>query len=72
MNGLIPAIVQDASTGAVLMLGYMNREALAATESTAASPSGAEARAACGPRARPRATSSRFAASAWIAITMPC
>jgi phosphoribosyl-ATP pyrophosphohydrolase/phosphoribosyl-AMP cyclohydrolase len=34
MNGLIPAIVQDASTGAVLMLGYMNREALAATEST--------------------------------------
>ena len=32
MNGLIPAIVQDASTGAVLMLGYMNREALAATE----------------------------------------
>jgi phosphoribosyl-AMP cyclohydrolase / phosphoribosyl-ATP pyrophosphohydrolase len=32
MNGLIPAIVQDASTGAVLMLGYMNRDALAATE----------------------------------------
>jgi phosphoribosyl-ATP pyrophosphohydrolase/phosphoribosyl-AMP cyclohydrolase len=32
MNGLIPAIVQDASNGAVLMLGYMNREALAATE----------------------------------------
>ncbi len=34
MNGLVPAIVQDASTGAVLMLGYMNREALAATETT--------------------------------------
>lgn len=32
MDGLIPAIVQDASTGAVLMLGYMNREALAATQ----------------------------------------
>jgi phosphoribosyl-ATP pyrophosphohydrolase/phosphoribosyl-AMP cyclohydrolase len=32
MNGLIPTIVQDASTGAVLMLGYMNRDALAATE----------------------------------------
>jgi phosphoribosyl-ATP pyrophosphohydrolase/phosphoribosyl-AMP cyclohydrolase len=32
MNGLIPAIVQDAGTGAVLMLGYMNRDALAATE----------------------------------------
>ncbi len=26
-NGLIPAIVQDADTGKVLMLGYMNREA---------------------------------------------
>jgi phosphoribosyl-ATP pyrophosphohydrolase/phosphoribosyl-AMP cyclohydrolase len=34
MNGLVPAIVQDACTGAVLMLGYMNREALAATEAT--------------------------------------
>jgi phosphoribosyl-ATP pyrophosphohydrolase/phosphoribosyl-AMP cyclohydrolase len=34
MHGLIPAIVQDASTGAVLMLGYMSREALAATETT--------------------------------------
>jgi len=27
-NGLIPAIVQDAATGRVRMLGYMNREAL--------------------------------------------
>lgn len=31
MNGLIPAIVQDAESGAVLMLGYMNEEALAVT-----------------------------------------
>ena len=30
-DGLVPAIIQDADTGAVLMLGYMNREALAAT-----------------------------------------
>jgi phosphoribosyl-ATP pyrophosphohydrolase/phosphoribosyl-AMP cyclohydrolase len=30
-NGLLPAIVQDAGNGAVLMLGYMNREALAET-----------------------------------------
>jgi phosphoribosyl-ATP pyrophosphohydrolase/phosphoribosyl-AMP cyclohydrolase len=29
--GLLPAIVQDVDTGAVLMLGYMNRDALAAT-----------------------------------------
>lgn len=30
-KGLVPAIVQDAGTGAVLMLGYMNRESLAMT-----------------------------------------
>jgi phosphoribosyl-AMP cyclohydrolase / phosphoribosyl-ATP pyrophosphohydrolase len=30
-DGLLPAIVQDAETGAVLMLGYMNRDALRAT-----------------------------------------
>jgi len=30
-DGLIPAIVQHADTGAVLMLGYMNREALRET-----------------------------------------
>lgn len=33
-GGLLPAIVQDAVSGAVLMLGYMNREALAATQAT--------------------------------------
>ena len=30
-DGLVPAVVQDASTGVVLMLGYMNREALEET-----------------------------------------
>jgi len=30
-NGLIPAIIQDAVTGKVLMLGFMNEEALAKT-----------------------------------------
>jgi phosphoribosyl-ATP pyrophosphohydrolase/phosphoribosyl-AMP cyclohydrolase len=30
-DGLIPAIVQDADTGSVLMLAYMNREALLET-----------------------------------------
>jgi phosphoribosyl-AMP cyclohydrolase / phosphoribosyl-ATP pyrophosphohydrolase len=33
-GGLLPAIVQDADSGAVLMLGYMNREALTATQSS--------------------------------------
>ena len=30
-DGLLPAVVQHADSGAVLMLGYMNREALAET-----------------------------------------
>ncbi len=30
-DGLVPAIVQDADTGAVLMMAYMNREALEET-----------------------------------------
>jgi phosphoribosyl-AMP cyclohydrolase len=31
MRGLVPAIVQDAETDAVLMLGFMNRDALERT-----------------------------------------
>lgn len=31
-DGLLPAVIQDAESGAVLMLGYMNREALALTQ----------------------------------------
>ncbi|MGE4586337.1 MAG: bifunctional phosphoribosyl-AMP cyclohydrolase/phosphoribosyl-ATP diphosphatase HisIE [Mangrovibacterium sp.] len=33
-GGLIPAIIQDHTTGKVLMLGYMNEEALARTKET--------------------------------------
>jgi phosphoribosyl-AMP cyclohydrolase / phosphoribosyl-ATP pyrophosphohydrolase len=33
-GGLLPAIVQDIDTGAVLMLAYMNRAALAATQAS--------------------------------------
>ena len=33
-DGLVPAIVQDATTGQVLMLGYMNRDSLRATVQT--------------------------------------
>lgn len=34
VGGLIPAIIQDADTNKVLMLGYMNEEALAKTQET--------------------------------------
>jgi len=33
-NGLMPAIAQDAETGQILMLAYMNRESLALTLQT--------------------------------------
>ena len=34
MNGLVPAIIQDASTDKVLMLGFMNEEAYSKTVAT--------------------------------------
>jgi phosphoribosyl-ATP pyrophosphohydrolase/phosphoribosyl-AMP cyclohydrolase len=34
MDGLLPAVVQDRASGRLLMLGYMTREALAATLET--------------------------------------
>jgi len=34
MNGLIPAVIQDNTTMKVLMLGFMNEEAVAKTEET--------------------------------------
>lgn len=33
-DGLVPAIVQDAETGTVLMLGFMNEQAVASTQET--------------------------------------
>jgi phosphoribosyl-AMP cyclohydrolase len=36
LDGLVPAIVQNARTGEVLMLGFMNEEAYAETLSTGA------------------------------------
>jgi len=33
-NGLVPAIIQDSDTDKVLMLGYMNEEALETTQSS--------------------------------------
>lgn len=34
VDGLLPAVVQDSETGTVLMLGYMNKAALAKTKKT--------------------------------------
>ena len=34
LDGLVPAVIQDAKSGEVLMLGFMNAEAYAATQSS--------------------------------------
>jgi phosphoribosyl-AMP cyclohydrolase len=34
LDGLVPAVIQDTRTGEVLMLGFMNAEAYAATQSS--------------------------------------
>jgi phosphoribosyl-AMP cyclohydrolase len=34
LNGLVPAVIQDAESSEVLMVGFMNEEALAATRRT--------------------------------------
>ena len=34
LDGLIPAVIQDHRSGEVLMVGFMNEEALAATQRT--------------------------------------
>ena len=34
IEGLVPAIVQDANTKCVLLLGYMNHEAVTKTKET--------------------------------------
>jgi phosphoribosyl-ATP pyrophosphohydrolase/phosphoribosyl-AMP cyclohydrolase len=34
LNGLVPAVIQDAGTGEVLMVGFMNQEALDRTVSS--------------------------------------
>lgn len=34
LQGLVPAVIQDAESGEVLMVGFMNEEALAVTQRT--------------------------------------
>lgn len=52
MNGLVPAIIQDASTKNVLMLGFMNKEAYDKTVETKRLHSTAVAGIVCGQRGR--------------------
>ena len=51
-DGLLPAIIQDAQTLKVLMLGYMNQEAFEKTQSSERSLFLAEAKKDYGPKER--------------------
>ena len=57
LDGLIPAVIQDDVSNEVLMVGFMNEEALDAHASRPASRRSSAGRAAsCGRRAKPPAT----------------
>ena len=57
-QGLIPAVVQDAATGDVLMMAWMNDSRCAKRSKPGRRTSGAGAGKSCGIRATRRATSS--------------
>lgn len=56
-DGLVPAVVQDFSTQKVLMLGFMNREALQKTEETGRVTFYSRSKKDCGPKAKKAAIS---------------
>ena len=60
MDNLIPAVVQNHHTGRVLMLGYMNAEALDKTLATGKVTFFSRSKTACGPRAKNPATYCSF------------
>ena len=70
-KGLIPAIVQDADTGDVLMLGYMNEESLRRTLASDEVWFSVAAGRSCGTRERPRAIASWCAQSGMIVTVIP-
>ena len=71
-SGLVPAIVQDAGTGDVLMLAYMSREALALCLSTGETHFWSRSRRTCGTRARRPATRSASLRSSSTATATRC
>ena len=67
-NGLVPAIAQDADTGEVLMLAWMNRESYEETLRTGRAVTSAAAGASSGVRARKVGTSRRSRPSTWTVM----
>lgn len=56
-DGLMPAIIQHAVSGEVLMLGYMNQDALAKTQESGKVTFTHALNSVCGPKVKPLATS---------------
>ena len=71
-GGLVPAVVQDAGGGAVLMLGYMNREALAATQATGRVTFWSRSKGRLWVKGETSGITSRCAPSPPIATAIPC
>ena len=67
-DGLVPAIAQDHKTGRVLMMAWMNREALSLTASEQRAIFGHVRVASCGERAKNRATCRSFMNCAWTVM----
>ena len=72
LNGLIPAVIQDAATREVLMVGFMNQEALDRTIESGFATFFSRTATSCGRRERPPATACRSNAFSSIATTTRC
>ena len=71
-KGLIPAIIQDAATNAVLMLAYMNGESLAKTVEPVIPGFGVAAVRSCGTKALAAAMCRRSSVLIMIVMVTVC
>ena len=72
VNGLMPVIIQDARTLRVLMLGYMNEEALGQTQQSGLVTFYSRTQKNYGQKARRLATLCMFKIFIMIVIATPC
>jgi phosphoribosyl-AMP cyclohydrolase len=71
-QGLVPAIAQDAASGEILMVAWMNREALEETARTMRGVYFSRSATNCGARARNPVMCRTSAKSGWTATTTWC
>jgi phosphoribosyl-ATP pyrophosphohydrolase/phosphoribosyl-AMP cyclohydrolase len=72
LDGLIPAVIQDAESAEVLMVGFMNEEALTLTRRTGFATFYSRSRSKLWTKGEPRGTASRWSTFSWTATTIPC